>query len=117
MKLRPRVIASLAAIAISALLLTTGGHVSTSRGMRLGLIIFAATSLTILALRASRTITLRDRRVGRRLLVLLAFATLVPALLVGGLGAASAWLGAASDRAQGAAKAYENEFRRLQDEL
>jgi len=117
MKLTRRTIAGLASLVLSGVLLATGSHSASSAPMRFGLVIFALTSLTILTLRLTRTITLRNRRVDRRLLVLLAFATIVPAVLVGALGAATAWLSAASDRARSAKVIYESETRRLRDEL
>jgi len=117
MKLSRRTIAGLASLVLAGVLLASGSATTSSAPMRFGLIVFAATSLTILTLRLTRTITLRDRRVDRRLLVLLAFATIVPAVLVGALGAVTSWLSAASDRARSAGAAYETEARRLGDEL
>lgn len=101
----------------SVLLLLRGGGVTQNAVTRFGLALFAVTGTVILSLRALRVLTLRDRRVGRRLLAILALATIVPILLMGALWAFSAWIGAASDRAQAAARQYASEASRLEDEL
>jgi serine phosphatase RsbU (regulator of sigma subunit) len=112
-----RTIAGLASVLLAGVLLSTGDRLATTAPIRFGLIIFAATSLTLLTLRLTRTFTLKNRRVDQRLFVLLAFATIVPALLVGALGSIASWLSAASDRARSAGASYEAEARHLADEL
>ncbi|MGE5175586.1 MAG: PP2C family protein-serine/threonine phosphatase [Hyphomicrobiales bacterium] len=103
---------------LSMALLLAKGHGTIQRPLlRFSLVLFATTASVILILRAARAMTLRDRKVGRRLLVLLAFATLVPTLLVGAMWAISSWLGSASDRALAAAREYGAEAAHLEDEL
>lgn len=117
MKLNRPIAVGILGLLTAIFLLARGGSLSASPMLRFGLTLFATTSLAILALRAARSLTLRDRSVGRRLLVLLAFATVVPTLLVGALWAVSAWLGSASDRALAAAREYGAEAAHLEDEL
>ncbi|HEX7077910.1 MAG TPA: SpoIIE family protein phosphatase [Candidatus Eisenbacteria bacterium] len=105
------------ALASSLLLLAQGGGSSLRPVSRFMLILSATTASLLLGLRLVRGLTLRSRRVSRRLFVLLVFATAIPALLVAGFSAVSAWLGSASDRALVAGRDYVGAARALRDEL
>ncbi len=85
--------------------------------MRFWFTLSAITAMLVLSLRAGRVLALAERRVNRRLAVLMLFATVVPAVIMAALWVVSAVLGTASGRALAAARAYQAESRRLEDDL
>src|SRR5438093_107511 len=112
------VVITIASLAIPAVIVVLAG---TRKGLpgfeRFGVILGGVTEGAMTLLRMGRILALAERPVSHRLFALLAFATIVPSLVLLTLWAATSWLGASSDRAQAAVRGLRSEERRLEADL
>lgn len=112
------VVITIASLAIPAVIVVVVG---THRGLpgfeRFAVILGGVTAGAITLLRMGRILALAERQVSHRLFALLAFATIVPSLVLLTLWAATSWLGTSSDRAQAAVREFRSEERRLEADL